>query len=61
MPEIIILPLPHFIIGHFTLILEIIMIIIIIVNVKFSMLRLSQREKTNSVLTSSKNYFVTFS
>jgi len=38
---------------HFTLILEIDIIIIIIVNAQFSMLRMGQREKTNSVLTSS--------
>lgn len=31
--------------GHFTLILEIFMIIIIIVNVKYAMVLLSQREK----------------
>jgi len=37
--------------GYFTVILETIIIIIVIVNVKFGMLRVGQREKINSRLT----------
>lgn len=44
MPRTIILDL-NFIRGHFTLILEIIMITIITVHVQFCMLRVGQREK----------------
>jgi len=48
MPETIILPL-HFLRGHFNLILEII-IIIIIEDIKFAILHVGQRKKVNSAL-----------
>jgi len=41
----------HFIRGQFTLIWEINITVIIIVNVEFAMLRVGQREKTNIALT----------